>query len=279
MVVGCTPSRSAVSPMVSRPRARSRSRWLGRPWARRRSSTIVPVNGFAVAGAAAGGVELDGDLGVGVIVEQPVRARERVGVGLSRACHAWSGIGIVRLVVCPPRKRTCRWIWSVLFSVTSSISSRAMRLRSRCGVAGSDQSLGKSAASWRIWVLRSSLSAALRGGGLAVVVVLGGLELRGACRSSRPRGCRRRAGCRGRLRDSGGGRARRGGGLARRGWRRSWSASPARASSSAWTVSATSSASGVTVWSSSWLIAVSTPWPGTPGSWRVASWMFSPTHW
>jgi len=64
-----------------------------------------------------------------------------------RACQELSGIGVMRLVFWPPRRRTWSWIWSVLWRVTSWISSRAMRLRSRCGVAGSDHSLGKSAAS------------------------------------------------------------------------------------------------------------------------------------
>ena len=36
------------------------------------------------AGSAAGGVELVGDLGVGVIVEEAVDQREGVGVGLAR---------------------------------------------------------------------------------------------------------------------------------------------------------------------------------------------------
>ena len=39
--------------------------------------------GLLHAGAAAGGVELLGGLGVGVIVEQAVEHREGVGVGLS----------------------------------------------------------------------------------------------------------------------------------------------------------------------------------------------------
>ena len=74
------------------------------------------------------------------------------------ALKPWGGDGIARLVVCPPRKRTWRWIWSVLFSVTSSIRSRAIRLRSRCGVAGSDHREGKSVASWRTRCLCSSVS-------------------------------------------------------------------------------------------------------------------------
>ena len=33
----------------------------------------------------------------------------KVSGSVLRAFQASSGIGIVRLVVCPPRKRTCRW--------------------------------------------------------------------------------------------------------------------------------------------------------------------------
>jgi len=77
-----------------------------------------------------------------------------------RVCHPVGGIGIARLVVVPPRKRTCRWIWSVLVKVTSSMSSRAMRLRSRCGVAGSDHMAGKSLASARMRALCWSVNAA-----------------------------------------------------------------------------------------------------------------------
>ena len=130
---------------------------------------------LAVAGAVCVGVELGGDLSVGVIVEQPVSCASVSGL-VCRRCHARGGIGIVRLVVCPPRKRTWRWISSVLFSVTSSISSRAMRLRSRCGVMGSDQSLGKSAASCTDPGLALVGERGVRGGGRVFVLVLGGLE-------------------------------------------------------------------------------------------------------
>ena len=169
------------------------------------------------------------------------------------------------------------WIWSVLLRVTSSISRRVIRLRSRCGVAGSDQSLGKSVASWRIRVLCCVVERGVRGGGLACSYSSwAACSWRAARRSSRLRGCRRRAGCRGRRRGSGGGRARRVGGRARRVLRRSWSASSARASSSAWTVSATSSASGVTVSSSSWLIAlVDAVRRGSAGQRAAWRWMFS----
>ena len=69
IVLGCTPSCCAVSWIVSSPRARSRSWWLGSWWARRMWSTIVAVNGLSGAGLAAGGVELLGGLFVGVVVE------------------------------------------------------------------------------------------------------------------------------------------------------------------------------------------------------------------
>jgi hypothetical protein len=45
--------------------------------------------------------------------------------------------------------------------VTSSMSSRAMRLRSRCGVAGSDHRAGKSAAGARMRALSALVSAAV----------------------------------------------------------------------------------------------------------------------
>jgi hypothetical protein len=64
--------------------------------------------------------------------------------------HALGGIGMVRLVVWPPRSRMWRWIWLVLTRVTSSMSRRVTRLRSRWGVAGLVQRAGKSAASARI---------------------------------------------------------------------------------------------------------------------------------
>jgi hypothetical protein len=64
------------------------------------------------------------------------------------------------VVVCPPRNRTWRWIWSPLLMVTSSMRSRAMRLRSRCGVAGLFHRAGKSLARVLIRDLCSSLSVA-----------------------------------------------------------------------------------------------------------------------
>src|SRR6266542_4078580 len=56
--------------------------------------------------------------------------------GVWRSCQAASGIGRCRLWSWPPRRRTWAVIWSVLVRVTSLISSRMRRLRSRWGVAG-----------------------------------------------------------------------------------------------------------------------------------------------
>ena len=76
------------------------------------------------------------------------------------ACQALSGTGMVRLVVWPPRNRTCRWMFSVvLLMVTSSMSKRAIRFRSRCGVAGFFHRAGKSVARARIRARCSSVSA------------------------------------------------------------------------------------------------------------------------
>ena len=68
-----------------------------------------------------------------------------------RIFQAGSGTGRVRAWVWPPARRA----WAVMVSlvrvtVTSAISSRAMRLRSRAGVAGSFQMAGRSVTSWAI---------------------------------------------------------------------------------------------------------------------------------
>ena len=62
--------------------------WLGKPWERRSSSTILPVNALPSPERWPLGVELGGGLGVGVIVEQPVEQRERVGVRLPQVPRA-----------------------------------------------------------------------------------------------------------------------------------------------------------------------------------------------
>ena len=87
-----------------------------------------------------------------------------------------SGIGIVRLVVWPPRKRTCRWIWSVLLSVTSSISSRAMRFAFAGGRGGVGPELGEVGRELADLGLAVLIERGVGGGGLAVVFVLGGLQ-------------------------------------------------------------------------------------------------------
>ena len=69
---------------------------------------------------------------------------------------------MTRLWVAPPLKRTWAEIASRLMIVTSSMSRRTMRLRSRCGVLGSRQSAGKSAAMAAICARCSSLSSARR---------------------------------------------------------------------------------------------------------------------
>jgi len=51
-----------------------------------------------------GGVERFGGLGVGVVVDEPVERGEGVG-WVWRVCQPVGGIGMVRLVVCPPRNR------------------------------------------------------------------------------------------------------------------------------------------------------------------------------
>ena len=72
-----------------------------------------------------------------------------VSGGVWRSSQEFLGTGSTRLWWGPPRRRTCAVIWSlVLVTVTSVSSSRAMRLRSRAGVAGSFQIAGRSVTSW-----------------------------------------------------------------------------------------------------------------------------------
>ena len=86
----------------------------------------------------------------------------RVSGWVWRTCQAFGRIATERLVACPPRSRTCRWTRSVLCRVTSS-TRRTVRVRSRCGVSGLDQSVGKSVAKERIDLsLRSSVRRLLR---------------------------------------------------------------------------------------------------------------------
>ena len=69
---------------VSMPRARRRSRWLGRWLASRQLDDHGSGERLVGAGAPAGLVEFGGDLGVGVVVEESVDLGERVGGGLAR---------------------------------------------------------------------------------------------------------------------------------------------------------------------------------------------------
>ena len=114
---------------------------------------------LALAGTVSVGVERVGGLGVGVGVEEPIERGEGVGVGLADLPRL-RGMATARLVVCPPRKRTWMWMRSVLCRVTSSTRRRTMRLRSRCGVCGLDQSAGKSVASEPIRFLTWSVGVA-----------------------------------------------------------------------------------------------------------------------
>ena len=133
------------------------------------------VNGLSFAGAVTGGVERFGGLGVGVGVEEPVECGEGVRAGLA-GLPGLGGIAMVRLWVWPPRRRTCRWMRSVLCRVTSSTSRRTMRLRSRWGCCGLDHSAGKSVASERIWCFMFVGEGGRGGGAGAFVVLAGGLQ-------------------------------------------------------------------------------------------------------
>ena len=67
--------------------------------------------------------------------------------GVRRRSGAVSGSGHSTLRVAPPRQRMEIWITSSRIRVTSSMSSRSIRLRSRAGVRGSSQTRGRSATS------------------------------------------------------------------------------------------------------------------------------------
>ena len=79
--------------------------------------------------------------------------------GVLRSWAAVGGMGRVRVWCWPAGRRTCAVMVSrVRVTVTSVSSSRAMRLRSRAGVAGSSQIAGRSVTSWRIRVFCASVS-------------------------------------------------------------------------------------------------------------------------
>ena len=133
------------------------------------------VEGASFAAGQAALVEDVGDLGVGVVVEEPVERGDGIGRGLAQPARPSSGSGGGG---CGSGRRGagrgggCR---SVLTRVTSSMSRRTIRLRSRCGVAGSAHRAGKSAAR------RGPVHALLLGDGVGVgagvlVVVVGGLQ-------------------------------------------------------------------------------------------------------
>src|SRR6476619_2769230 len=116
--------------------------------------------GLFLLRAVTGDVECVGGFGVGVGVEESVELGEVSG-RVWRACQDVGGIGTTRLWVCPPRRRTCRWMRSVLCGVTSSTRRRTKRLRSRCWVFGLDRSAGKSVAKQRIRSFSSPVRAAV----------------------------------------------------------------------------------------------------------------------
>ena len=79
--------------------------------------------------------------------------------GVCRIFQAGWGAGRVRVRCWPPARRTCAVMVSLVrVTVTSVSSSRAMRLRSRIGVAGSFQMPGRSVTSWRIRAFWASVS-------------------------------------------------------------------------------------------------------------------------
>jgi hypothetical protein len=86
-----------------------------------------------------------------------------MAVTTSAGVRRWSATGrggeTVMVWSWPPARRTWAVIRSpVRVAVTSVSSSRAMRLRSRCGVAGSFQMAGRSVTSWAIRCLRAAVS-------------------------------------------------------------------------------------------------------------------------
>ena len=79
--------------------------------------------------------------------------------GVCRISQARLGTGRVRVRCWPPARRTCAVMVSLVrVAVMSVSSSRAMRLRSRIGVAGSFQMPGRSVTSWLILVFWALVS-------------------------------------------------------------------------------------------------------------------------
>ncbi len=160
-------------------------------------------------------VERGGGVGVGVIVKEPIEEREGLEFGLAGLPRGGrDGDGGADGVAAA--EADVEMDWPVLARVTSSSSSGAIRLRSRCGVDGSDHRAGKSQASARMRALWSSSSAATDSAAVWLVLVRGS-AVGGGRRSSQLRGCQPPTGCRGQRRGSGDGRVGRGGGPVRHG--------------------------------------------------------------
>ena len=122
----------------------------------------VRIECKVMAAAMSALVEDVGDLGIDVFFEQ------RVDLGNDRFGGTVFEVGgefgaMVSGRVAPARSRTpsVRVVLSLLEMVTSSISRRTMRLRSRSGVSGSFHRRGKSVARSRIFWRCSSLSSLL----------------------------------------------------------------------------------------------------------------------
>jgi hypothetical protein len=62
-----------------------------------------------------------------------------VSAGVNRDCVNGGGKGTISTRVAPPLKRICAKMWSPFSTVTSSMSSRTTRFRSRSVVRGSCQ--------------------------------------------------------------------------------------------------------------------------------------------
>ena len=133
------------------------------------------VEGLVGAGEDAAPVELGGDAGFGVVVEEAVDFSDDLGRGAADLAGVGAdgeveGGGLAGFEadfggdVLSSRRR-----------VTSSMRRRTMRLRSRWGVRGSDHRAGKSVASAAIRALSVSARGVARAA-LALVFVLGGSQ-------------------------------------------------------------------------------------------------------
>ena len=207
------------------------------------------------------GVERRGDLGVGVLVEQAVQQRERVGVGLSQVPRAgWDRDGEAGGLPAAEANVDVDLVGLVERDVFDQQADDAFAFALRSARVGPE--LGEVGGELTDPGLVLVGELGVRCGAGVFVVVLGGLELAERVVPVGFEGVGDEAVV---------GIDRQVAAAAELGAMpgaldvvaRSPSASSARASSSACTVRATSRASGVTVWSSSRLIASSTPSPGT----------------